>query len=358
MSVPAWFENSGGLPSDTLDARIFQKVLRALHEVVEKRLTVDMFAHRSVRASVSNIFIPGKTQPGAEPELHHTGAHITHSPLLANPTKGFEDFRCMFRRVFPDARVSCVLVDPPYTPMEQRKLYATFTPKEASALMLEGHAGIERLYREALTWACQTAKDLILAFGYKCPDLPGWTMAAVVAAGAGSGHPTIFCCCYTRDDARRKWVVGCLTHELGHPESLHVQHGAKGFSPTEKTREMTCEDLDAGVLPEGAGEPIVCTVLGSQTLLKQYRDAHPGTSLPANHPSYLSRTNERLFDLSWASPLIVRTRIWHLYEWVRRKGPNPRRLFARDTHEVERIMCEHAPFADCELVLKVKLRKT
>jgi hypothetical protein len=196
------FKDTGGMPSDTLNTPLFQTLTDVLlreFPIESFGPSLDLFAHETVRTDICNMFDPTGTSHGCAPNddiQNLKTARCFHNPFMKErhtgpgSRDGYIDFREAIDQEFPPSATEggrpfgVTLIDPPYTPMEQKKLYSkkntvSFTEDVARDFMLTNHDDINELYRHSVEWAIERTKEVIVIYGYKNPTLPGWERRVV-----------------------------------------------------------------------------------------------------------------------------------------------------------------------------------
>ena len=372
-SVRTVFKDTGGMPADTLDTPLFSKLTEVLLKSFPKDKfgpSLELFSHKTIRTDVCNMFDPTGTVPGANPDdmKSPTDARCFHNPFMKEgedgpgSRRGYVDFREAVDGEYPPAAhpdqhpFGVTLIDPPYTPMEQKKLYSNqnkvrFTREVAADLMLTSQGDIDELYRLSVEWAIERTKEVIVIYGYKNPTLPGWERRVIMMSGAGSGHPTVWAVVYTRSEAPAtatqrlvdKIVIAAksLNKIVRAAKSDGVWDGECQIVPCDNeckafARSLVgAEALDADdafrdkrgalvavghSLREQQGEAhrnLVATIYGKQDQYTRVKKSIGATLAPAQHPSYLSGFQAALHSaLFKEQSLALVSRQWTLYKEV------------------------------------------
>lgn len=180
VDVPFFYKGLGHIKKDTLDNPLMDNYTVVLQHFPGPSL--DLFAHRTVRTTVSNQFEPALDVPQARPSESHPHVQVLHEPVQAG-RKGV--LQSLEKECF-----AVVLIDPPYTPLQQKSLYGNMNTL-AAQLSVDSHRGIEDLYRLSWNYAVKHASSAIVVYGYKLGRASTqWRRAAAWAVGGGS-HPAI-----------------------------------------------------------------------------------------------------------------------------------------------------------------------
>lgn len=182
-SVPAYYKAVGQMAADTLDNPLLSSYAEVLAFFPGPSL--DLFAHRTQRTTVSNQFDMALDQ-----QLDPT-PDVLHHPLL-HPD--LADRRDSLDVVLRHRRFSVVLIDPPYSPLQQKQLYSAGTHRtDLATLMVDTPAHITRLYQVSWDFATTHSDHAVLLYGYKVPPLSRdspWRLSLLWILGSGA-HPAI-----------------------------------------------------------------------------------------------------------------------------------------------------------------------
>lgn len=385
--IPVFFKDSGGMSADTLDAPIFACLTKALLATLSPSL--EMFSHKTTRTDVCNMFDPTTTEPndGRDCDV------IFHNPIIRNRDKGhgaargFVDLRDALEAKYGTGRPFAVtLIDPPYTPMEQKKLYSkgngvALSKEEADDLLLNSHDDINTLYQLSVEWAMQRTRSVIVVYGYKNTNLDrhGWERVAVLLSGAGSGHPTVWGVLYARKEASVdvEGLVAALRQSLAGLNGVkECACSVMASSPIAYARSEQCVasgylDVDdvwalneGGMLQTAAclratatisGRDLVATVHGKQDEYTAARSKVGASKAAPQHPAYLSSLFAALHSaLMPGRKLAVVTRQWTVYKEVFKKdAARRRRLFVDGEYGIVRTLFESAGWEDAVFVAVV-----
>ena len=174
MKVPFWYKGSGALQKDTLNNAPFTSYKVVLKFFKGK--SADLFGFRTTRTTLSNQFNSSLDIPEPRKTEQVDKCIITHYPMT-------EDTKLsMLNRPEWKSRKKyrVVLIDPPFTPTEDSKLYG-----ENKTLQ-----DVQEMYYRSCKWAWRKSNRCVIVYGYKIPP-PGkdWRLAALFGTGGGS-HPT------------------------------------------------------------------------------------------------------------------------------------------------------------------------
>jgi len=180
INVPFFYKGLGHIRKDTLDNPLMDNYRVLLQHFTGPSL--DLFAHRTVRTTVSNQFEPALDVPHARPAEYQQHVQVLHEPVQLG-RKGV-------LQTLNDECFAVVLIDPPYTPLQQKSLYGNMKTLAAD-LSVDSHRGIEDLYRLSWNYAVKHASSAIVVYGYKLGRASAqWRRSAAWAIGGGS-HPAI-----------------------------------------------------------------------------------------------------------------------------------------------------------------------
>lgn len=372
-----------GLPKNTLDAPLFKRLTEIVTEHVRAASntsdpTLEMFSHETPRADICNMFDPTTTPMNAPHDTVMGGGKVCfHNPIMRRETKEskhgpkcFVDLRdALAQNGFH--KFSVTLIDPPFTPLEQRALYNGATTTKMSAplvdnLFLGTRDGIDQLYAESVHWAAEHTTHAMIVFGYKNVSINGWSRTAIAICGAGSGHPSVWAVVYTHGEEKDAGLLAALRTGL---QMLNVQHQicqlAQSCDPItddvgtvilehDGDMQQACEALKAL-----QSETITANIIGKQDGLAAFRN-RGAPFAPKLHPTYLSTMHILLDDVLKSKhtaetkkrrrKAIVSTRLFALYRNAFKKDPMRRRNGLFRNRRVTTKLCTSDGWKDASFV--------
>lgn len=264
--IPFFYKGLGRIQRDTLDNPLMDN-----YPVLLKHFTgpsLDMFAHRKVRTSVSNQFEPERDFPQPRPPERDKHVRVLHEPV--------QQGRGVLESL-KDDRFDVILIDPPYTPLQQKALYGSMKTR-AQELLVDSHQGIEELYHLSWGYATEHADAAIVVYGYKLAEASSsWRRAAAWAIGGGS-HPAIVAHLFLHRSVAASQEAALL-RDLEHHA---LQRNA------EVTRITIIEHADFEPVDYHVGTPVVGTDVWLFAKADEFKRRRI-VSDPTVHPGYLSR---------------------------------------------------------------------
>jgi hypothetical protein len=377
--VDVFFKDSGGLPKRTLDAPLFARftdTVFAHFASFEKRRhlpTLEMFSHETPRADINNMFDPSTTLPGVE----HTqvGSKICfHNPILRRSegsegekegkraSQSYTDLRDALAQNGLD-RFSITLIDPPFTPLEQRRLYSNASCENEAIdlhdLCLASQDDIDQLYAESIGWAVKHTEHAIIVFGYKNVNLEahGWKRTAIAICGAGSAHPSVWAVLYTASLKKNLALVAALRSDLDtvakHQLCDIVHHNEE---TEDAVAQLSAEhdgnfSLVKDALTNKRGT-IATKLIGKQNEWTRFRSQHAPLA-PKMHPTYISTMHVLLHDvlaLGKCKRVRLHTRLFSLYRTAFKKDATRRRTELFANRRVKTKLCDSIGWKDASFV--------
>lgn len=182
-SIPLYYKALGSIKKATTLNPLMDNV-RILYDIISDGKSIDLFAFNCVDAQICNSFDPILDWPKPREPEKHGDKIIYHNPVLVDK----KDHRNILR-VLGDKKTNLVLLDPPFTYKEQKKLYGG--TKSAKELLIDSPESIKKLYEISCKYAFKVSKRAVVVYGYKMPTTPpSWDIAACWAVGGGS-HPAM-----------------------------------------------------------------------------------------------------------------------------------------------------------------------
>lgn len=317
MILPFFYKSLGAIHKHTLDNWLMDNYTLVL-DFFSPAPSLDLFAHATTRTTVSNQFVPELDWPQPRPTTTTTDPpHIVlHQPISRQGGGLLDELQ--------HDTFGVILVDPPYTPLQQKALYrhrtrsrrpspsARSVPSALDTLLVATDEQIERLYQLSWNYAVHHSQSAIVLYGYKL-GVPtrGWRRAALWAIGGGS-HPAI--------------VATLFLHRTVTPEAEHIlvqqlhQH-ARDSSAEVTQIEVLDQPPTTRTPPDyhvGDRIPSTIALVDDSTRYKQVRHNRD----PKHFPQYLAQS---MYELSHSTKkLAIHTRMAALYQHIR--GPQHQQL--------------------------------
>lgn len=320
-SIPFFYKALGMIKKATLDNKLLNNYQLVLDHV--DGTSLDMFAFETTRTTDSNQFNPTLDWPKPRSSRKK---HITHLPILEDLT---DKRNLLYHK--RDHQYDVCLIDPPFTTMEQDKLYGK---ADTAKLLTHSTAALETLYQVSCEYAFQHATAVVLVYGYKVVPAPtGWKILCISCIGGGS-HPAIMSVLYvTKAYSGAVELLQILTkHAVEEKAEMASISKALGKVPKEiyHIGERSKRSKRTFYLP------------GTSNAYKDAKDEKD----PVAHPTYLSKA---MIELSQVPrPLHITTKLAALYKHSKKYGKT---CFV--DAKVKRTYIQSGKYSDVHFVLRV-----